>query len=350
MRLDRARDVVRRAGADALLASHPSTVAWLSGYAAEIETGPNPFAHSPLALLDDGARLLIVSEDEADAAAATGWEVVTYPGFGLGPVDPVGGAARALAVVVDGRRVAAETASLPAALADGIDAVDVTAALAGERAIKDADEIERIRAALVLCDVGQRAARGAAGDGSTELDVWAAVRAAIEREAGGRVPVLADLVAGPRTADVGGPPGGTALRSGDLVLVDLVPRRDGYWGDSCATFAVGEPDDAARVRHRAAREALARGVDALRPGLRASELDALVRGDLDYPHHTGHGLGTAWHEQPRIVPGAETALEVGMVVALEPGSYGDGQGVRVEQVLLVTADGCELLSGHELAL
>lgn len=350
MRLDRARDVIRRAGADALLASHPSTVAWLTGYAAEIETGPNPFALSPLALLDDGARVLIVSEDEAEAAAATGWEVVTYPGFGLGPVDPVGGAARALARVVDGRRVAAETGSLPAALADGFDAVDVTAALADERAIKDADEIERIGAALALCDVGQRTAREAAAEGATELDVWAAVRAAIEREAGGRVPLLADLVAGERTADVGGPPSSAALRRGDLVLVDLVPRRDGYWGDSCATFAVGEPDDAARARHRAAREALARGLDAVRPGLRASELDALVRGDLEYPHHTGHGLGTAWHEQPRIVPNAETALEAGMVIALEPGSYGDGRGVRVEQVLLVTADGCEILSGHELGL
>ena len=350
MRLDRACDVIRRAGADALLASHPSTVAWLTGYAAEIETGPNPFALSPLALLDDGARVLIVSEDEAEAAAATGWEVVTYPGFGLGPVDPVGGAARALAGVVDGRRVAAETGSLPAALADGVDAVDVTAALADERAIKDADEIARIRAALALCDVGQRAAREAAEEDATELDVWAAVRAAIEREAGGRVPLLADLVAGERTADVGGPPSSATLRRGGLVLVDLVPRRDGYWGDSCATFAVGEPDDAARARHRAAREALTRGLDAVRPGLRASELDALVRADLDYPHHTGHGLGTAWHEQPRIVPDAETALEAGMVIALEPGSYGDGQGVRVEQVLLVTADGCEILSGHELAL
>ena len=350
MRVDRALAVARRSGADALLASHPSTVAWLTGYAADVETGPSPFALSPLALLADGARVLVVSEDEAEAAAATGCEVVSYPGYGLGPVDPVAGAARALASVVEGRRVAAETGSLPAALADGIDAVDVTAALAAERAVKDRDEIERIRAAVALCDAGQRAAREAAREGATELEVWAATRAAIEREAGGRVPLLADLVSGPRTADVGGPPGGRELRRGDLVLVDLVPRRDGYWGDSCATLTVGDPDDGARARHRVAQEALARGVDAVRPGVLAGELDALVRTGLDYPHHTGHGLGTAWHEQPRIVPGAETALEAGMVVALEPGSYGDGRGVRVEQVLLVTADGCEVLSGHDLSL
>jgi Xaa-Pro aminopeptidase len=350
MRVERALEVARHAGADALLASHPSSVAWLTGYAAEIETGPNPFALSPLVVLADGARMLVVSEDEAEAAAETGCDVVAYPGFGLGPVDPVGGAARALARALEGRRVAVEAGSLPAALAAGLDQVDVTAALAAERAVKDADEIARVRAAIALCDAGQRAAREAARAGATELDVWAAVRAAIERAAGARVPLLADLVSGPRTADVGGPPGGRELRDGDLVLVDLVPRRDGYWGDSCATVAVGEPGETARARHRAAREALARGVEAVRPGVRAGDLDALVRSGLDYPHHTGHGIGAAWHEEPRIVPGAETMLEAGMVVALEPGSYGDGEGVRVEQVLLVIADGCELLSGHELAL
>jgi Xaa-Pro aminopeptidase len=350
MRVERALEVAHRDGADALLVSHPSSVAWLTGYAADIETGPSPFALAPLALLADGARTLVVSEDEADAAAATGCEVASYPGFGIGPLDPVRGAARALAPLVEGRRVAVEAGSLPAALTAGFDQVDVTRELAAQRAVKDADELERIRAAVALCDAGQRAAREAARAGMTELDVWTAARAAIERAAGGRVPLLADVVSGPRTADVGGPPGTRELREGELLLVDLVPRRAGYWGDSCATIALGEPDEGARRRHRAAREALARGVEAVRPGVRAGHLDALLRAELDYPHHTGHGLGTSFHEEPRIVPGTDLVLEAGMVVALEPGSYGDGQGVRVEQVLLVTADGCEVLSGHELAL
>ena len=69
-----------------------------------------------------------------------------------------------------------------------------------------------------------------------------------------------------------------------------------------------------------------------------------------YPHHTGHGLGTTTHEVPRIVPGAQVALAEDMVIALEPGAYGADWGVRVEQVLLVTADGCEVLSGHDLSL
>ena len=88
-RRDRAVEIAQRAGADALLAADPATVTWLTGYAADTETGPSPFAHSPLALLAPGSSpVLIVSEDEASAAAAGGCEVVTYPGFGLGPIDP----------------------------------------------------------------------------------------------------------------------------------------------------------------------------------------------------------------------------------------------------------------------
>jgi Xaa-Pro aminopeptidase len=350
-RRERAREILRRVGADALVAAHPSTVAWLTGYAAEIETGPSPFALAPLAVLtDDGGPILVVAADEAEAAAATGCEVLSYRGFALGPLDPVGGARRVLAGLLDGARVAGEPGVLPAALAEGIALVDVAAELARARAVKDADELERIRAAIALCDAGQREARAQARPGLTELDLWSAVRAAIERAAGARTPVLADLVSGPRTAEVGGAPGERRLDAGDLVLCDLVPRRDGYWGDCCATIAVGEADATARAHHRAAREALARGVEAVRPGIAAGDLDALVREHLDYPHHTGHGVGTSFHEEPRIVPGSPTRLEAGMVVALEPAVYGDGVGVRVEQVVVVTEGGCELLSGHELEL
>ena len=350
-RRERALEIVRRAGADALLAAHPATVTWLTGYAADIETGPSPFAHSPLALLVDGAApVLIVSEDEAEAAAAGGCEVVAYPGFGLGPIDPVGGAARALAEVVDGATVATEGGALPMALAAELDTVDAGPDLALARAVKDVDEIALLRAALALCDAGQRAAREHAQPGLAELELWALVRAAMEREAGERTPVLADLVAGPRTADVGGAPGERVLAEGDLVLCDLVPRRGGYWGDSCSTFALGEPSASARGRHRTAVDALARAIEAIRPGAVAGEIDALIRPGLDYPHHTGHGLGTTFHEEPRIVPGSTVVLEPGMVIALEPGSYGGGEGVRVEQIVLVTGEGCDVLSGHDLAL
>jgi Xaa-Pro aminopeptidase len=93
----------------------------------------------------------------------------------------------------------------------------------------------------------------------------------------------------------------------------------------------------------------------LRPGVRAGEVDAGVRETIEraggsYPHHTGHGLGTAFHEEPRIIPGSDRELESGMVVALEPGIYAKDWGLRVERVVLVTEEEPEILSGHDLAL
>jgi Xaa-Pro aminopeptidase len=347
----RALDVARHAGVQAVLVSTPAAVAWLTGFAAEIDSGPSPFSLPPLALLaGDEAPVLIVSDDDAEGAAVTGCEVRSYRGFSVEPIDAIGGASSALAEVVGTRRIGVEAGALPAALAAELDWVDVGVDLARVRAVKDSDELPLIRAAIELCDVGQREARLQAEPGLTELELWARVRGAIESAAGARTPILADLVAGPRTAATGGAPENRALAEGELVLCDLVPRRSGYWGDSCATFALGEPSVVAVTSHRRASDRLARVLDAVRPGAVAGDLDALARDGLDYPHHSGHGLGCHWHEEPRIVPGSETVLEAGMVVAFEPGCYEDTEGVRVEQVVLVTADGCEILSGHGLEL
>ena len=349
-RRERALEVVELAGRETLVVSGPGVVTWLTGYAPEIETGPSPFALSPIAVIARGqSPILVVSEDEADAASASGCDVAAYPGFGIGPVKTLANAARALADALGTARVAIDADSLPAALAVGLEWTDVSSELARARAVKDPDEVELMRNAIAVCDAGQVAAREHARPGMSELDLWAVTRAAMERAAGTRIPVLADLVSGPRTADVGGPPGARLLEEGDLVLCDLVPRVAGYWGDSCSTFVLGEPTTAALSAHARAVEALEAVLAGIRPGAVAGDLDALARAELDFPHHTGHGLGTSWHEEPRLVPEASTRLERGMVIAVEPGTYVD-LGVRVEQVVLVTDLGCEVLSKHDLAL
>lgn len=351
-RRERALEVAAAAGAEALLATQVSTVTWLTGYAPPIETGPNPWAAAPLALLaGDGPPVVVVSEDEEAAARGLGCEVVSYPGYGLGPIETTQHAALALRTALDGRtKLATETGTLPVALADGLALVDVTDKLSLARAVKDDDELERLRRAIRVCDVGQAEARRRAVAGTTELEAWAAVRAAMEQAAGGRFPLLADFISGPRTADVEGSPGERLLAEGDLLIADLVPRIDGYWGDSCATVCIGSESESARRAHTIVRERLERLLEACRPGVRSGELDAIAREDLRYPHHSGHGIGTTYHEEPRIVPGWETVLEPGMVLALEPAWYGEKEGVRLEWVVLVTEDGCQILSQHELEL
>ena len=348
-RRERALDVAEGAGADALVVAGPPLVTWLTGFAPEIELGPSVFQLSAFAVLRRGSEpVLVVSEDEAGAAEATGCEVVAYPGFGLDPIDPVGKATTALASVVGGGRIGIDAGAFPAALARDLDWHDVGRELEVAKAVKDPDEVDLLREAIRVCDAGQAAARAHAAPGITELELWAHVRAAMEHAAESRIPVIADLVSGPRTCDVGGPPSGRVLRECDLVLCDLVPRVSGYWGDSCATFGVGDQSADVQEAHARARETLAEVLAAIRPGVAASDLDADARTRLEFPHHTGHGIGTTWHEEPRLVPDSSTVLEEGMVVAVEPGTY--DVGLRVEQVVLVTADGCETLSRHDLSL
>jgi Xaa-Pro dipeptidase len=351
-RQQRALEAAERAHTDGVLAVTPAAVTWLTGLARDLDGDSSPFSAPPMALVLAGeAPKLIVSDDDDRPDVLEGIERVTYEGYTLRDSDPLGAARSRLHELSRGRRLLCEVGHLPAAVARDLDVVDGTSTLADARAIKDDDEIEALRAAVRLCDAGIEAARASISAGMTELDLWAAIRAAIESRAGERTPIMADLISGPRTAGIDGSPTLRELQPGDLVLCDLVPRYRGYWGDSCVTLAVdGELGSDVIERHRAVTEALEEVVARVGPGIRASDLDGPARQSLGYPHHTGHGLGTCWHEAPRIVPDNDVELRPGMVIALEPGHYSAEFGVRVEQVVLVTDGGGEVLSAHSTDL
>lgn len=365
--LERLRDYCQSHGLAAVLLSSPFNLTWLTGYAPPIQTGPSPFEGGPaLAWWRDRELTLIVSDAEAGAARAADANVRDYVGYSIDrPLTCVERQAAALRDVLKAHaaltgKVGVEMNCLPAALApaarDTLPAATlqpIDGQLDPLRAVKSPDEIARIRAALRLCDQGQAHIRDNAKAGGTELELWGAMKGRLEVAAGTRVPILADLVGGARTAEIGGLPTGYALKSGDPVIFDIVPRLDGYWGDNAATYFVGEPSTEMKKAYEAVNDALKRGLDAVRPGVHARDLDALLRnavrhaGYEPYPHHSGHGLGTAYHEEPRIVPYNEMALEAGMVIALEPGVYLPGMGgVRLEHAVLVTATGCEVLTEH----
>jgi Xaa-Pro aminopeptidase len=234
--------------------------------------------------------------------------------------------------------------------------VPVDGVLEPLRAVKTPEELAKMRASLALCDLAQAEVKARVRLGISEIALWGEMKASLEQRAGGRLPLLADLVAGARTGDIGGPPSPYVLQEGDPVMADIVPRLDGYWGDICGGQFVGGPSSEMARIWGIVRDTLRRGTDAVRPGIIARELDALMRNAIRgagfeaYPHHSGHGLGTSFHEEPRIVPYNDMALEPGMILALEPGIYLPGVvGVRLEDVVLVTGDGCEVLTRHLVA-
>lgn len=350
---------------DAALLANPASLTWLTGYAPPIQTGPSPFEGGPaLAWGRPGELVVIASDAEAGALRAAGVTVQDYLSYTIdAPLAGSRNQAAALRGLLSGSsaaRVGVEYNFLPASFLPvlhealpGAAFRPLDGAFDRLRAVKTAGEVERIRAALRLCDLAQAFVRANLQAGLSEIELWGQLKAYLEREAGGRLPVLADLVAGLRTAEVGGLPGGYRLQAGDPLIADIVPRLDGYWGDNAGTHFLGEPRPELKKIYAIVRAALQRGVEAVRPGVRSCDLDRMLReqvqaaGYAPYPHHSGHGLGASFHEEPRLVPYNDLPLEAGMVVAIEPGIYVPGLGgVRLEDVVLVTPIGCELLTAH----
>lgn len=364
-RQDRIAALLDTLGADYAVLTAPDSVAYATGHIVPIEAGPAPFAGGPTTafVTRDGTTAIVAANLETAAAEASRADIAElYTGFAYQEA-PDRHAAYLDAVTSAARRIgltgtaAIEPHSQPAALTEALApaaTLPVTDALARIRATKTEAEIVAMRRAAEIAATGQRAVRQAVRAGITELDAFAAIRAAMENAAGERLPVTGDFLSGPaRTAGFTGWPTDRLMKAGDPVLSDLAPRVAGYWGDSCASGMIGGASPAYRPLFDTALTALKHARDILRPGLALSRLDAELRGitraaGFDYPHHTGHSLGTSVHEWPRIVPYETATAEPGMVLMIEPGCYDpEIGGVRTEWMFLVTETGCEVLTDFD---
>lgn len=236
-----------------------------------------------------------------------------------------------------------------------IEFVDVEPTLGAARRLKTFEEVAKLRAAVKVNDLGQKAFGECAVPGITELDLWAAIVSRIQSAVGGRLMVTGELVSGPRTATVNYPGGPTRRRieSGDTAILDLSVCVDGYWSDTTNTVVVGASATSRQLTcFQAAREAFEAGLAALQPGTPCSAVegvirDCLARSGFKTVHYVGHQIGTSVNEAPRLVAYESNAIEVSMVFALEPGAYegpAGTTGARLEKNILVTAAGPEVLS------
>jgi Xaa-Pro dipeptidase len=361
---------------DAALFASPASVTWLTGFAAPLQTGPQPFAGAPPLVWWDGAHFTLIVVDglaamAAPFAATSDGRVMTYLGYTVdAPID----GARHLRTLLQSLwseaagvarfgRIGVESWSLPAAvggvlgaLLDG-DWAAIDGWLAPLRMVKSDEELAKLRANFRLTDIAHVAARRATVTGAREIDVWLAAKDAVEAVAGQRVPMGNDCVVGYRQENIGGWPLNHALRPGDSLIVDLSTILNGYWSDSCATYFTGEASARQQAIHTVVSQALALGASLLRPGAVTADIDRRVRqfiadaGYPVYPHHTGHSVGVSGHEAPRIVPYNQEVLAAGMVIMLEPGIYFPGEtGVRLEDAFLITDDGAVQLTAHDKSL
>jgi Xaa-Pro aminopeptidase len=245
-----------------------------------------------------------------------------------------------------------QLARLEAAAGEGVELVPAGDLVEQLRAVKEPGELEQIAVAAELADDVYHwvLERGLAG--RTERDVAAACEARL-RELGAEPSFPPIVAAAANGALPHAEPGEREIGKGELVVFDMGALLDGYCSDCTRTFATGDPGDEAREVYELVRRAQAAALEAVRPGAGGKEVDAVARemiseaghGDR-FGHGLGHGVGLEVHEGPRLATTSEDELAEGNVVTVEPGVYLPGRfGVRIEDLVTVTADGYRNLSG-----
>jgi Xaa-Pro aminopeptidase len=243
-------------------------------------------------------------------------------------------------------------AALADKVPDGVELVPAAGLVEGLRAVKDEAELAAIRAAASLADGAYEQLRDTGLVGRTEREVARSIVRYLEDQGADEVSFPPIVAAGAHGALPHASPRDVEIPSGVLVVVDLGARLDGYCSDCTRTFATGPLEDRASEGYEVVRRAQERALGEVRAGAVAKEVDAraheLVESGfgIGFDHGLGHGVGLEVHEGPRLARTAKGSLEAGNVVTVEPGLYVPGDfGIRIEDLVAVTADGREVLTG-----
>lgn len=220
------------------------------------------------------------------------------------------------------------------------------------RMVKDEEEIGKIRDAVRLgariFDHAVKVLR----PGVREVEVAAEMELEARRGGADEMSFPTIIASGARSALPHGRASTQAIARDSFVVCDFGVILSGYCSDQTRTVWVGKVSDEARQGYEAVREAQQAAVNAVRPGIMVGEVDSAARKSLQkaglgrhFTHSTGHGVGLEIHESPRVANGQRDVLQPGMVITIEPGIYFPGKwGVRIEDMVVVTAGGCEVLT------
>jgi Xaa-Pro aminopeptidase len=349
-RIQRLTDDLRTREVDALLVSAPLGVRYLTGFTGThglvLVAAEPPAAHR----FFTDFRYATQSAEQVSATFAREIVAGELLEAAVSSLDAAGGRLG----FDDASVTVAQHARLRELLQDRWELVPCAGAVERLRAVKDGEEIARIRAASELADEALRAVLEDGVVGLTERDVAIALELRMRRLGAEAASFPSIVAAGAHGALPHAEPRDEPIPGDVLVTIDWGARHEGYCSDCTRTYATGEhiPDEASRI-YELVLDAQRQGVVVVTAGLNGKEIDAVARAVIEqgghgehFGHGLGHGVGMEVHEGPRLSRTAgEEPLQVGNVVTVEPGVYlPDVCGVRIEDLLVVTEQGSDILT------
>jgi len=350
-RVERLLGLMSEKGLDACVLCGRSNVRYFAGMR------QNAAVSSVLLALQGGDLVYLVPLLDERVARRECWisgagKIVTFPEDTPNYLEPVARELQRIGAAAVGIDFGSTSLEKREMLGESLSGVDVGGDLLRLRSVKSPWELERIREAARIADAAMCAVLDAVAAGRTEAELVAlALRTMVASGAEG-ASFEPFLMSGenswlPRRYSTS-----KRLAGGEIALFDMGAVVDGYCSDITRTFCVGEPSNEQRRIFEIALRAQRAAIAAVRPGARAGEIDDAARSVIEdagygenFPHLTGHGLGLDVHELPIADEGREMVLQEGMVLTVEPGVYVEGVGgARVEDMVLVTRDGHEVLT------
>jgi Xaa-Pro dipeptidase len=338
---------------ESLYISRPVSIAYLTGFFA------NPHERlMGLAVHARGATLIVPAlEHEKATKRSSNASVISWRD-GEDPYALVASALGAVSEIgVEKDHLTLHAAEVITTRSGASELVDVGEEIRRLRLVKNDDEIERLQRAAHITDQAGESVFEQVREGDAEIKIALLIGATIG-ELGGTLAFPSLVQSGPNSSMPHAVPSSRKLSAGDFVLLDFGAAFDGYNADITRMGVVGKPSP----RHHEIYDVVLRAHDAaiaaVRPGVTTGDVDAAARRAIDdagygdrFFHRVGHGLGLEEHEDPSLDPGSQTVLEEGMVFTIEPGVYIEGfGGVRIEDDVVVEANGCRVLTQSDRAL
>jgi Xaa-Pro aminopeptidase len=343
-RLERLRSEIDRLDAGALLITNLTNVRYLTGF-----SGSN----GQVLVTPDAARFLTDGRYRARAKELVrGADVSVYLNRMTDELAPMLDAAGVTTLAVEGKTMTLAQRDDLAERLDGVELVSSSDIVEKQRRIKEPAEIDKLSAAITVGDNAYTYILNRLAPGRTEREIALDLEVFMRTNGADEISFEPIVGSGLLSAHIHHTPSERSLEKGDFVLLDFGARIDGYCGDLTRTVVLGAATEEQSSQYEAVLKANASALSAMKPEASCKAIDGVARrvvkeaGYDDFGHGLGHGLGLEVHEDPRFSRISEDTLAAGMVMTNAPGLYPETPGgVRIEDCVLITEDGAEVLTG-----